>query len=428
MATLQRAKTLLNGQQPVYPVARPTPIPGLPPLTNVGRPAPAQTQMPAVTPIRPPPGFEGVNATVAPSTPTQRPVNPNKIFAADPVEAARQARLIATGRPVTGVNDLAGKSPATLQPPVPPPVAPPVAPPAPATPVQPIQPPPVTPIPQPPPVTGGLLGNAIAATQAANPPVAPTGGLLGNALATQQPPPVPPPVTPPPNDGGVSEFGPGNDLRYTQFAPQASDRLSATGGMVDTARNTLATAPDRQMLALETLKLAEEQGDPAYQQRVRQVGQNAAKWGRIGSGMTTSELGDVETTRARDIDQLRRGVSLESAGQTLADRTSNLQTLGALETDQFNKEAAKRGELRGERGYESDVAAKALEDSIRQRQLEEDLTQGAYGRQMGKAQLGLQGAQISAGNADQSQTGVQDFLTQLALEESLRKRQAAGGG
>jgi hypothetical protein len=379
----------------------------------------------------------------------------------------------------------------------------------------------------------------------------------------------------------MSDFGPGNDLRSTQFAPQASDRLQATGGTVDAARDAysnaklgtyadlggldtsaaktaygqaasglaganaptykevgggtyargkdtqgatdilskelanLSTAPDRQQMALDTLKLAEEQGQPAYDQRMREVGRNAAKFGRIGAGMTTNELTSIEQVRSRDLDQLRRGTALEAAGQTMADRLSKtgmagsvagqlsgrdidetgvnqglrgelrteaarktglegeaaqlalqkagqqqslgtsqlglaeagrqaltnergfaantdqaraalagsqLQDLAGLETNQFNKEAAQRGELRGERDHQTEAANKALEDSIRQRQLQEDLTQGAYGRDMGRAQLGLQGANIAQGNADQSQTGVNEFLQQLAMEEALRKR------
>jgi hypothetical protein len=284
----------------------------------------------------------------------------------------------------------------------PPPVAP-VQPPPAAVPI-PAQLPPVTPI-QPP--------------TSIQPPV-----QQAEPINAQLPTVTPiPAVTPPTPEGvGMSEFGPGNDLRSTQFNPLESNRLAETGGQVDTARNALATAPDRQALALETLRLAQEQGQPAYDQQVRQVGQNAAKWGRIGAGMTTSELGDLSQNRARDLDQLRRSTSLEAAGSMLADRTSNLQSLGALEADQANREAGQRGELRGERDYQTEAANKALEDSIRQRQLEEDLTQGAYGRNMGRAQLGLQGAAISQGQADQSQTGTNDFLQQLALEESLRNR------
>jgi len=135
-----------------------------------------------------------------------------------------------------------------------------------------------------------------------------------------------------------------------------------------------------------------------------------------------AELGLAEAGRGAL--ERERGAEQDYAQQRFGMAGQKMAGLAGLEAQQFGKEAAQRGELRGERGYQSDVAAKALEDSIRQRQLEEDLTQGAFGRSMGRAQLGLAGAGLAQGQANESQGGTQDFLQQLALENALRNRKA----
>jgi hypothetical protein len=101
-------------------------------------------------------------------------------------------------------------------------------------------------------------------------------------------------VAPTPEDRGVTEFGPGNDLRSTQIAPTASERLLGMGQQTNRAREltaqgleNLSSAPDRQTLARQSLENFISSTDPGYQQRLRQSKDEARRWaesGRDGGG------------------------------------------------------------------------------------------------------------------------------------------------
>ena len=248
----------------------------------------------------------------------------------------------------------------------------------------PLQPPPGPP-PIPPPV-GGQPGGPMV-----NPPapgVTPPGG------PTIQPPPPGAQTPAQPVPANLSQFGPGADLRDTTIAPGADPRLGTTQGQVDTARNSLSTGPDRQALAASTFQLLRDQGESAYRQAVRQVGQNAAKFGRIGAGMTTNDLTGLEASRERDLSQAARGLSLDAAGSTLADRQAILSSLGGLESQQYGQGAAGRNELRGERGYQTDFAQQGLTNEQNRLALEDSLTGSNFNRQQDRARtLGALGYQ-----------------------------------
>jgi hypothetical protein len=197
-----------------------------------------------------------------------------------------------------------------------------------------------------------------------------------------------PPIGTTPTTGGFnmqstqSSFGPGNNLIGQQISPIPSSRLGQAQGMTTGAAqgvgsfgfsplksisaNTnqsqgiydkllgmmnnpqpgggggyggmqlsndlkpyldkVANAPDRGQLAQDMYGVLEERARPGFDQRLRSVGQKAAAWGRMGAGLTTSELGDVEMTHNRDLDLSRRQLAAEGAGYTLDDR---LKQLGA---------------------------------------------------------------------------------------------------
>lgn len=79
-------------------------------------------------------------------------------------------------------------------------------------------------------------------------------------------------------------------------------------------------APDRVKLATEAFDQIEEAGRPRYEQAQRAVGQKAAALGRIGSGVTTNEIGDLELARQRDLNLQKRGLATEAAGAQLSDQ------------------------------------------------------------------------------------------------------------
>lgn len=189
------------------------------------------------------------------------------------------------------------------------------------------------------------------------------------------------------NVSGVTGFGPGNSLIGAQINPVTDPRLAGAESATDTARgrytgfnegtygpitaNTSKSegvydtllklaqsggggaaygggfampaalsgdigrltseigggGPDRAKLASDAYNLFLERSAPQDEQLQRSIGQRAAALGRVGSGVTTNELGDLGLSIERTRDQARRELANTAAGQTLSDR---LQALNAL--------------------------------------------------------------------------------------------------
>lgn len=210
----------------------------------------------------------------------------------------------------------------------------------------------------------------------------------------------------------ITPWNAGNNLTRTQVNPVDPADTAASRGAMFTALKGLQTLPDRQQLALDALQLFDEQTDAGYQQRLREVGQRAAKLGRMGSGMTTSELSDVFVARERDRDAVKRGLANEAAGMQLDDQLSRLGAIGALNQQLFGQDAFKRGEVRSERDFQYGVGRD--EDTHLLATLQ-TLLPLAYGGNPSDALLGASGgAQQGAG---QSAAGVAQLIM-----EAIRRR------
>lgn len=100
------------------------------------------------------------------------------------------------------------------------------------------------------------------------------------------------------------------------------DYAGDTTGLRSNLVQRLSTlqAPDRVRLATEAYDQIEEAGRPQFEQAMRSVGQKAAALGRIGSGVTTNEIGDLALARERDLNLQRRSLATEAAGAQLADQ------------------------------------------------------------------------------------------------------------
>lgn len=217
------------------------------------------------------------------------------------------------------------------------------------------------------------------------PPVGTVGGPMVNpGVPGAMQPPAPPAGQPP---AAITPFGPGqNDLRYQNIT--ANDpRLGTTQGQVDTARDTLASTPDRTELAAQALQLLRERSAPQYAADQRAIGQSAAKFGRIGAGMTTNELTDLNLTRERDLDRSSRELANQAAGSTMSDRLARVGALSGLETQQFGQGQAGRDELRGERGYQNETDQRARDDERTRLLLEDQLLNSQFGREQSRAAL-----------------------------------------
>lgn len=301
------------------------------------------------------------------------------------------------------------------------------------------QPPSQPMIPPPPPPVGTMPGGPMVNPQA------PGTGNTGIVPPTTGGPMVQPPApgstgtpTSPATTGDTAAIAPivaggTNDLRY-QTITGNDPRLGQTQTQVDTARDTLSSTPDRTELAAQALQLLRERTAPQYAADQRAIGQSAAKFGRIGAGMTTNELTDLNLTRERDLDRTSRELANTAAGQTMSDRLARLGALGGLESQQFGQGQAGRDELRGERSYQNQTDQQARDDERQRLLLEDQLLNSQFGREQSRAsllgQLGFgqdpTGALMGQGGyygdmANQSGAGASDLLQLWA------QQQAAGG-
>jgi len=93
--------------------------------------------------------------------------------------------------------------------------------------------------------------------------------------------------------------------------------------------------PDRAALARSNFDLIQQAYEPQFQQDLRNVGKKAAALGRIGAGMTTSDLGDVAQRKNEYFGRAAQQLSNDAAALTLQDRLASLGgvqgALGQLE-------------------------------------------------------------------------------------------------
>lgn len=166
----------------------------------------------------------------------------------------------------------------------------------------------------------------------------------------------------PPGISGTG-FGPNQNLISTQINPSNAADVNAARGQLDTQLGALQ-GPDRQALAQQTFGALTSETDPAYVDALRKVNEAAAAGGRVGSGVTTSELGDVALGRQKYLGNLAKELSADAAGQSLNDRLAALSgTEGGLGT-LAGLDYSGRQELRGERGYESDQSQQAFQNAL----------------------------------------------------------------
>ena len=263
--------------------------------------------------------------------------------------------------------------------------------------------------PPPPDVTGSIgATRPIPGTPAGQlPPTQPSGptpitpGIPGIVPPGEGPTPITPSVGPTqaPSAGGrpetsnfgsqaITQFDRENNLISSQINPLATDRLRGTRGAVDEAAQAFGTAaPDRGELARREFARFREEDEPNFQARVRDIGRNAATFGRIGSGVTTTRLGDLGLERERDINRRFESLSDRAAGQTLGDRFQQLSGLAGLEAQQSGQGFRERGELRGERGFQEGLDRRGVEDQIRQRLLENQEQGTAFDQQFAQQNL-----------------------------------------
>jgi hypothetical protein len=200
---------------------------------------------------------------------------------------------------------------------------------------------------------------------------------------------TPHPLRDSPSPGGVPTTGytAQNNLRNRQINPVASDPTRQAVGFTTRGLNDLYNTPDRGQIAQSTFQRLRSSTEPDFQADLRDVGRNAATFGRLGAGMTTSRLGDVATNRERFLTEESGRLSDEAASRTLDDRLGRFgASAGATQLFE-GMDRGRRDELRGERGFQNQMQQQSFQEMMQQRALEEMLLQGEFGRNQDWTQM-----------------------------------------
>ena len=155
--------------------------------------------------------------------------------------------------------------------------------------------------------------------------------------------------------------------------------------------------------------MIQQRGAPQFQRELRDVGARAASLGRVGAGVTTNELTDVFSQRQRDLDQVRSGLAIDSAGREFGDRFNQLGASQGVAGQLFSQDIGDasfqqglRGEARGERGFQAGQAGQEANRALQRAGLFSGLggqEAGLAGQEFGArfGERGFQAGQDRAG-------------------------------
>lgn len=170
------------------------------------------------------------------------------------------------------------------------------------------------------------------------------------------------------------------------------DTGGVRGQAVSQLGKVLNTNPDRLTLASNAFKRLQEESNPAYEQELRGVGQRAAALGRVGAGMTTSDLGTVAQRRQEALLREQGRLSDEAASLSLADEDAKLNAARGLS-----------GELAGQDTAAGSLNLGYLNAANQERGAAFDrsraLGQDRFGRSLSLADAETRLAQIGRGDA-----------------------------
>lgn len=158
-----------------------------------------------------------------------------------------------------------------------------------------------------------------------------------------------------------AEIAPGS------YAPSARSVQARSLG--STALDSLASAPDRQQIAANTLKLFDEQTAPELAAQRRAVGESAAAFGRTNAGMTTNQLTDLDTQHQTQRNQLIRQLTDDAASQTLADNQARLNAILGAEGQYTGEDISENGVQQGLRDEARNERQFGVNQEDRQNQL-----------------------------------------------------------
>lgn len=180
-------------------------------------------------------------------------------------------------------------------------------------------------------------------------------------------------------------------LRGQMFKPEQAEDVKGLRDLLTQNAGNLFNSPDRGELASGYMDLFNQQNSQNLKDQVRDIGRGASAFGRIGSGVTTSRVGDAFVTAEQNRANAEKGLALDAAGKSLQDRLAALTGAGGVQNMLSGQDVGMRNEGRQERGYADSLARDARDSRIQQKLLEDRLLGTAHGRTMDEARLGVQG-------------------------------------
>lgn len=211
------------------------------------------------------------------------------------------------------------------------------------------------------------------------------------------------PTAPQGQSGPLTNFGPGNDLLSTQVNPTTGERLGGVQSGNDVLYKALTQGPNLQQSALDAFKNIQGKTAEQRQLGIQDIGRSAARLGRLGSGMVTTDLGNLEDTLRSHENQALGDLAYNTATQEAGDRRANLGAGQGYESQVYGQGQNARNEVRTERDYQAQQSQQALQNEIVRRQL-----QAQYQQYL--ASLGLQGAGLYGDQAAASQGAASSLL------------------
>jgi hypothetical protein len=178
--------------------------------------------------------------------------------------------------------------------------------------------------------------------------------------------------------------------------PYAGITTNVPGSATDYTDKTITPGAgvDRLALAKSNFENFAQSTDPEYQATLRDANQAAAGAGQIGSGMLRGRLGDIATTRSRDL-------------QTAATSNLNSATSGSIDDAYKNLGIAQQ-----QQGVQIGQQQSAFDQQQRKQALDEALRNGDFQRYYQLLQAGEAGSPAD---------------TQLALAGDYGKQSSAAG-
>lgn len=184
------------------------------------------------------------------------------------------------------------------------------------------------------------------------------------------------PVTPGPGTGSTSQtpIDPTNDLRSKLLTPATDPRLATTQNLTDQAASNLAGGPNFTDLASAKFKDFITQQNEQQATDVRTLGQDAAKFGTLGSGVNTGYLGDLQRKELQDRLSEADTLASNAAGQDVTQRQQTLAALLGVENSQFGQGQTNYQDVVQQQGWQGSQSQQAIDNAAKQ----EGLTEQEY--------------------------------------------------